>query len=171
MKKKLEEKERKKPRWRERGRSGKKAELGPPRDPDREARPRARVGAHARSGLGPAPGAGTAGNQVGSLGLRALSPQHGTHRLPGPRTVCVPSWRGQTCRTRRSTFLKAARPPRAAQCVHGLPADGQWLRFGPSFQWRRLRLPGGLSLPPRCSLSPLPSLPTHPPASSPSGLP
>lgn len=46
--------------------------------------------------------------------------------LPGAQTRLAPRQRGQTCRTRRSTFLKAVRPPYVAQCPRGLPAAGQW---------------------------------------------
>ena len=45
-------------------------------------------------------------------------------RAQGRRT---PHRRGRTCRTRRSTFLKAVRPPYVVQCLRGLLVVGQQL--------------------------------------------
>lgn len=45
--------------------------------------------------------------------------------LPGAQGRRTPHRRGRTCRTRRSTFLKAVRPPYVVQCLRGLLVVGQ----------------------------------------------
>lgn len=108
---------------------GEKAEPTRPRDPG-PGRGCARWAAgrperaHPSSGTPRAAQAEQVGKSV-RLARAGLTPslQRG---LPGAQTRLAPRQRGQTCRTRRSTFLKAVRPPYVAQCPRGLPAAGQW---------------------------------------------
>lgn len=67
--------------------------------------------------------------QIGKLVrfARARRPPQLERRLLGAPASCAPRRRGRTCRTRRSTFLKAVQPPYVAQCPRGLPAADQWL--------------------------------------------
>lgn len=137
MKKKKKGKERKKPRWRERGRSGGRrrspcdhvtqglagaARAGLPAG--LSARACVRLRAHPSSGTPRAAQAEQVGKSV-RLARAGRTPSL-QRSLPGAQTRLAPRRRGRTCRTRRSTFLKAVRPPYVAQCPRGLPAAGQW---------------------------------------------
>lgn len=135
-----EGKERKKPRWRERRRSGGEGGATRPRDrrPGRRALGDseaycARVSGcacmRARLSTG-TPRAGAAWvKQIRKLlrSARAPRPPQLERCLPGAPASRAPHRRGRTCGTRRSTFLKAVQPPYVAQCPRGLPAADQWL--------------------------------------------
>lgn len=58
---------------------------------------------------------------------RARRSPHLQRCLPGAQGRRAPRRRGRTCRTRRSTFLKAVRPPYVGQCPRGLPLADQWV--------------------------------------------
>lgn len=78
--------------------------------------------------------------------------------LPGTQTRLAPRRRGPTCRTRRSTFLKAARPPYVAQCPRGLLAAGQWPSARvPSHSAAGVRGPGPGGLQPRAQVTRAPT--------------
>lgn len=130
-------KERKKPRWRERGWSGERAEPVRPRDPGPGRRalggPEAYYARACPSVRAPArPDNRARAAQIRQVGksVRSARVRRAPHLqscLPGAQARRAPRRRGRTCRTRRSTFLKAVRPPYVVQCPLAFPAAGQWL--------------------------------------------
>lgn len=70
---------------------------------------------------------------------RARRSPHLQRCLPGAQRRRAPRRRGRTCRTRRSTFLKAVRPPYVGQCPRGLPVADQWVSARIPFHSAALR--------------------------------
>lgn len=93
---------------------------------------------------------------------RARRSPHLQRCLPGAQRRRAPRRRGRTCRTRRSTFLKAVRPPYVGQCPRGLPVADQWVSARIPFHSAALRpRPGQERLQRRPPARPPPGRPTR----------